>query len=229
MLLNPKTKSATTTTNTANKPPATSWIAKELPPSSYPGLSSDPFNVSLPSRNTTTSRGAIVPPGGNLRNVMSFKDFGGLGAGSGGNGSSGRPVSGSKSTTPNREDWGRGTSLSTSSSSSYGAGNTSVSSSPERKVDRKHLRDIWAKRFGGDNGSSEGNGIGKNGDIGEKRLNNEKPTGKFKAIVKISFKLKFEKIIFIESTISIHKALPTSKKNAVNIVSSITFCSSKVL
>ncbi|XP_037813384.1 uncharacterized protein LOC119604680 [Lucilia sericata] len=176
MLLNPKTKSSTTI-NT--KPPATSDIAKAFPPSSYPGLSTDPFNVSSSpatssgGRNNSLTRGAVVPPGGNLRNVMGFRDLGGLGSGNS-NGNSGRPVSGVKPTTISREDWGRGSTL---TSSSYGTSNTSISSSPEGEVDRKHLRDIWSKRFGN---NAAGNDSGKgSGGFGDKinNYNNDKPQG----------------------------------------------------
>lgn len=176
MLLNPKTKSSTTTTN--KPPPNTSAIAKAFPPSSYPGVSSDPFNVDLNSssgtgsRNDKTSRGA--PPPGNLRNVIGFKDIGGLGGCSGsegGGGNSGRAVSGFKTTTSSSVDWGRGMSL--SSSSSYGSHNTSTSS-PESDVDRKHLRDVWAKRFGGG-----GNESGSNKFTWDKRTSKDKPTGEF--------------------------------------------------
>ncbi|XP_023291332.2 DNA-dependent metalloprotease SPRTN [Lucilia cuprina] len=176
MLLNPKTKTSTTT-NT--KQPATSDIAKAFPPSSYPGLSTDPFNVSTSlatsssGRNNNLTRGAVVPPGGNLRNVMGFRDLGGLGSGNS-NGNSGRPVSGVKPTTTSREDWGRGSTL---TSSSYGTSNTSISSSPEGEVDRKHLRDIWSKRFGN---NTAGNDSGKgSGGFGDKRIsnNNEKSQG----------------------------------------------------
>lgn len=179
MLLNPKTKSSTTTnTNNTTKPPATSAIAKAFPPSSYPGLSTDPFNVSSTGSNSSSSsRGAIVPPGGNLRNVMGFRDLGGLGSGNS-NGNSGRAVSGIKTTTPSRDgDWGRGSTL--ISSSSFSSRNVSISSSPEGEVDRKHLRDIWAKRFG--NNTAGGGGGGGDDDkgsgFGDKRNNNDKSQG----------------------------------------------------
>ncbi|KAM7347716.1 DNA-dependent metalloprotease SPRTN [Cochliomyia hominivorax] len=170
MLLNPKTKSSTTI-NTSNStiPTNTSAIAKAFPPSSYPGLSTDPFSVSTPTSNTSNSRGAIVPPGGNLRNVMGFRDLGGLGSGNS-NGNSGRAVSGVKASTPRRDDWGRGNTL--TSSSYRSTNNTSIKSSPELEVDRKHLRDIWSKRFG-NNAIAAGEGSG----FGDKRNNNDKPQG----------------------------------------------------
>lgn len=181
MLLNPKTASSTKTNSNSKTNTSTSDIAKAFPPSSYPGLSSDPFNVDLNSsttpgnRNRNTSRGAIVPPGGNLRNVIGFKDIGGLGGceGGGGGGNSGRAVSGVKTATPSSSDWGRGSSL---TSSSAGARNTSISSSPEGEVDRKHLRDVWAKRFGGGNNSVW--------TWGDKRPNKDKPEGKLEYFVK---------------------------------------------
>ncbi|XP_075156483.1 DNA-dependent metalloprotease SPRTN [Haematobia irritans] len=164
MLLNPKTKSNTTNDITSKKPP-TSAIAKAFPPSSYPGLSSDPFNTSLNS-----SRGAskTKPPQGNLRNVVGFKDIGGLGGScdSGGGGNSGRAVSGVRTNTSSSTDWGRGMSL---TSNTYGSHNTS--SSPEGEVDRKHLRDVWAKRFGGGD-NSKGSKFSW-----DKRTSNDKPTG----------------------------------------------------
>ncbi|XP_013104486.2 uncharacterized protein LOC106085032 [Stomoxys calcitrans] len=173
MLLNPKTKTSTATNNnTATNKAPTSAIAKAFPPSSYPGLSSDPFNVNLntsttaASRNTGTSR--AIPPVGNLRNVVGFKDIGGLGGSSSGNGSGGgnpgRAVSGFKSNANTSGDWGRGMSLTSSTSGSV--------SSPEAEVDRKHLRDVWAKRFGGGVGNGSGSKFSW-----DKRTSNEKPTG----------------------------------------------------
>ncbi|TMW40840.1 hypothetical protein DOY81_014080, partial [Sarcophaga bullata] len=168
MLLNPKTKSSTNISNNA-KPTDTSSIAKAFPPSSYPGLSSDPFNVNSTSTaaskspKNTSSRGAIVPPGGNLRNVMSFKDLSSSGSTRANNSSI------------NRGDWGRGSTL----SSAHTTGNTSMkSSSDEEGVDRKHLRDVWLKRFG--NTGNSGNVVkdyGSSSNYPNKRNNNDKEHG----------------------------------------------------
>ena len=115
MLLNPKTKSSTTVSNNT-KPTDSSSIAKAFPPSVYPGLSSDPFNANSTSTaaskipKNTAPRGAIVPPGGNLRNVMSFKDLSNSGS------------TRANNISMNRGDWGRGSSL----SSAHTTGNTSM-------------------------------------------------------------------------------------------------------
>lgn len=141
MLLNPKTKTATSNPNSA--------IAKAFPPTSYPGLSSDPFNAnnSLPSQTNRGRGGSFAAPGGNLRNVIGFKDVGGLGGGEGGGGNAGRVFSGAKPTV-SAGDWGRGNSLTSSTSSSAYSNNSPNS---DETVDRKHLRDLWAKRFGDNN------------------------------------------------------------------------------
>ena len=178
MLLNPKTKSSTTTNNT--KPTDSSSIAKAFPPSSYPGLSNDPFNVNSTSTaasgspKSTSSRGAIVPPGGNLRNVISFKDLN----------SSGTTRANNRSM--NRSDWGRGSSL----SSSHTTGNTSTKSScDEEGVDRKHLRDVWLKRFNNTNDSGNvEEDYGSSSNYPNKRNNNDKEHGECKKFNKLILK-----------------------------------------
>ncbi|XP_073832605.1 DNA-dependent metalloprotease SPRTN [Musca autumnalis] len=183
MLLNPKTKSSNTTTSNDKTPTNTSSIAKAFPPSSYPGLSSDPFNVDLNTSGAGRSNAGNTPrpkPVGNLKNVVGFKDIGGLGgcsssspSSSGGGGNPGRAVSGFKTpSSASSSDWGRGMSLQSSS----GAHNISISSSPEGEVvDRKHLRDVWAKRFGG--GNSDGGGFRWKSNSNDKRISNDVTAG----------------------------------------------------
>lgn len=157
MLLNPKTKLASNT----SKENSTS-IAKAFPPTSYPGLSTDPFNANVSSKTSNNRhRGTFVAPGGNLRNVISFGDL-----------SSGKhngSISGLKSATHSSNNWGHGISLTSSPTE------TSTSSDADRNVDRQRLRDIWSKRFG--NTDSNGEAVNSVG-FGNKR-NIDTPQGEW--------------------------------------------------
>uniref|UniRef100_A0A1A9X5B1 Protein with SprT-like domain at the N terminus n=1 Tax=Glossina brevipalpis TaxID=37001 RepID=A0A1A9X5B1_9MUSC len=104
---------------------ASTPIAKSFPPTSYPGLSSDPFNMqtnhSISTQTSSTSR----MPGGNLHNVVSLKDLNAR----------------AKSPSSNSFDWGKGNSLSRASGQS---------STSENRVNRQFLRNVWGKRSNGD-------------------------------------------------------------------------------
>ncbi|XP_004523964.1 uncharacterized protein LOC101456157 [Ceratitis capitata] len=127
LLVNPKTKPPLT--KPIERQPS---IASAFPPTSYPGLSSDPFN-----EKTATPSKRLPSMGGNLRNVVSFSNLNGNG-----DDSVGRINS---NTNANAAFIGSGCQV--------GANSTrGVSSlgSPRRDVDRNHLRELWLKRF--DNG-----------------------------------------------------------------------------
>ena len=150
-LLNPKTKPPQSKLKKPPTPaimppkPTTSSIAKAFPPTSYPGLSLDPFNASPSSQ--PTRKPVFTSAGGNLRNVKGFRD---LNATEGGGGNSGRAISGLPNA--NRSSMsGRGFSLSSSGSSSAAA--TPKSSNNSDNVDRNLLRDVWSKRFSPDAGN----------------------------------------------------------------------------
>ncbi|XP_017465371.1 PREDICTED: sprT-like domain-containing protein Spartan [Rhagoletis zephyria] len=137
LLLNPKTKPPPSKSNDRQ-----STIASAFPPSSYPGLSNDPFNV--PASNSNSSPFSRTPAGGNLKNVVGFANLNG----SGGGGSAGR-INASK---PNAAFVGSGCQVGANPTSGVSSKN-----SPGREVDRKQLRELWLKRFANnsDNGNSD--------------------------------------------------------------------------
>ncbi|XP_054728840.1 DNA-dependent metalloprotease SPRTN isoform X1 [Anastrepha obliqua] len=143
LLLNPKTKPPLAKPN--ERQPS---IASAFPPSSYPGLSTDPFNtktshnsISTPTRRTSAS--------GNLGNVFGFAN---LNDSNGGDSwSAGGRINGNKT---NAAFSGSGCQVGATSNSSMSSKN-----SPGRDVDRNHLRDLWLKRF--DNSSNNGNSDSK--------------------------------------------------------------------
>ncbi|XP_011193647.1 DNA-dependent metalloprotease SPRTN isoform X1 [Zeugodacus cucurbitae] len=131
LLLNPKTKAPV-----AKPIERQTSIASAFPPSSYPGLSSDPFNTKIISgANKTPTRPA--PAGGNLKNVIGFANLNSSPGDTGG--AAGRVNTNNNA---NAAFSGSGCQVGATSRSSVSSIN-----SPGREVDRKHLRELWLKRF----------------------------------------------------------------------------------
>jgi len=126
MLLNPKTSNSGRSGDSA--------ISKAFPPTSYPGLSSDPFNIA----SAKGSNQNVI--GSNLGNVKSLRDLNS--SDSQGNGNAGRAITGSKKPTEHSLQ-GRGYSLNSQDSTLI----PNNSKDEQGKVDRAHLREIWTKRF----------------------------------------------------------------------------------
>lgn len=131
LLLNPKTKAPVT------KPiDRQTSIASAFPPSSYPGLSSDPFNTNtISGSNKTPIRHTSA--GGNLRNVIGFANLN----------SSPDATTGAASRVNANS---RANAAFSGSGCQVGAtGHLSACSknSPSGEVDRNHLRELWLKRF----------------------------------------------------------------------------------
>ncbi|XP_067636323.1 DNA-dependent metalloprotease SPRTN isoform X1 [Eurosta solidaginis] len=138
LLMNPKTKSPFTKSN--ERQPS---IATAFPPSSYPGLSTDPFNTNKRFTPTSTPKRTMTSGGGNLRNVVGLAN---LNESSSSSGSGGHV-----NVSPKHAVFsGSGCLVGAVTNSSVNSKNATAG----REVDHKHLREIWLKRFDNNNVNS---------------------------------------------------------------------------
>lgn len=130
LLLNPNTKTPVT------KPiDRQTSIVSVFPPSSYPGLSSDPLNTNtISGSNKTPIRHTSA--GGNLRNVIGLANLNSSPGGT--SGAAGRV----NANNANAIFSGSGCQVGASGHSSPSSKNSS-----NGEVDRNHLRELWLKRF----------------------------------------------------------------------------------
>ncbi|KAH8398040.1 hypothetical protein KR222_011363, partial [Zaprionus bogoriensis] len=122
----PTIKSDPASATGASVAAAIGGLASAFPPTSYPGVSSNPM------------------AGLKRSNVVGFKDLG----------SSDEGTRDSKDTPQSREMQGQGYNLLNGSRSGSGSASTN-SSRQSADVDRQHLRDLWSKRFAGDKKETE--------------------------------------------------------------------------
>uniref|UniRef100_A0A1A9VRW9 Protein with SprT-like domain at the N terminus n=1 Tax=Glossina austeni TaxID=7395 RepID=A0A1A9VRW9_GLOAU len=129
---------------------STASVAKAFPPTSYPGLSSDPFSVLINRPNFAQTFSSSSVPRGNSHNIVGLKDVG----------------TRSKPSTSNASDWGKGTSLSQESDQH---------STSENHIDRQFLRSVWEKRWNGGIGNRQKHAdeSGPTVDIKRKRISND--------------------------------------------------------
>uniref|UniRef100_A0A1B0API5 Protein with SprT-like domain at the N terminus n=1 Tax=Glossina palpalis gambiensis TaxID=67801 RepID=A0A1B0API5_9MUSC len=125
----------------------TASVAKAFPPTSYPGLSSDPFSVLINRPTSVQTFSSSSAPRGNLHNVVGLKDIG-------------------TRSKPSFSDWGKSASLSQESDQR---------STPGNHIDRQFLRSVWEKRWNGgiDNRQNRADDNGPTVDIKRKRISND--------------------------------------------------------